>query len=144
MAGVSVDNRSLEDRSASHREGWSNMQCHRSMLTGKETIKSDLITLDTGSTLDLFGNRDLVEDLHEARECIRMFTNAGEKKICEQATVPGYGKVWFDESAIANIFSFASLAKKHRVTYDSAIEDAFVVHMKPEAIKFKKTDDGLY
>ena len=106
--------------------------------------RHDLITLDTGSTLDLFGNRALVEDLHEAQECIRMFTNAGEKKICEQATVPGYGKVWFDESAIANIFSFASLTKKYRVTYDSAVEDAFIVHLKGSTIKFEKTEDGLY
>ena len=140
----SVDGRSLGDRSATSREGWSNMQCHQSMLTDKESIKSDLITLDTGSTLDLFGNRALVEDLHEVQECIRMFTNVGDKKICEQATVPGYGKVWFDENAIANIFSFASLVKKYRVTYDSAVEDAFIVHMKSHVIKFTGNKDGLY
>ena len=40
----------------------------------------------------------------------------------------GFGKVWFDEQTIANIFALADLKKKYHVTYDTAIEDAFIVH----------------
>jgi hypothetical protein len=37
--------------------------------------------------------------------------------------------VWYDETAIANIFGFTDLKKKHRITFDSEKEDAFIVHM---------------
>ena len=39
-----------------------------------------------------------------------------------------FGKVWFDEQAIANIFALADLKKKYHVTYDLTIEDAFIVN----------------
>jgi hypothetical protein len=36
------------------------------------------------------------------------------------------------------------LADKHRITYDSGQEDAFLVHSDSGIIKFEKTPDGLY
>jgi hypothetical protein len=48
--------------------------------------------------------------------------------------------VWYDKTAIANIFGLSELKKRHRVTYDSEKEDAFIVHMNNNTIKFK----GLY
>jgi hypothetical protein len=58
--------------------------------------------------------------------------------------VPGFGKVYYDEEAIANIFGFSDLEKKHGITYDSNKEDAFLVHMDNETIKFECSPDGLY
>ena len=56
-----------------------------------------------------------------------------------------FGQVWFDNDAIANIFGFADLVDKHRITYDSRKEDAFVVHVSDDKkLKFKRTDKGLY
>jgi hypothetical protein len=51
--------------------------------------------------------------------------------------VPGFGKVYYDEDAIANIFGFSDLKKKHQITYDSDKEDAFLVHMDNKIIKFE-------
>ena len=39
--------------------------------------------------------------------------------------VPGFGRVWFDERAIANIFSIQDLKQNHHIYYDSEVEDAF-------------------
>jgi hypothetical protein len=72
--------------------------------------------LDNGSTLSLFGNPDMV-------------TNAGTKTTKQVADIPGFGTVWYDETAIANIFGLSDLKKKHRITFDSEKEDAFIVHM---------------
>ena len=47
--------------------------------------------------------------------------------------MPGFGTVWFDQDAIANIFGLNQLKKLARVTYDSDVKDAFLVH-KPEGI----------
>ena len=63
-----------------------------------------------------------------------MSTNAGSKRNDAKAEVPGIGDVWFDKEAIANILSLHLLAKKHRITYDSAKEDAFIVHQKTEGL----------
>ena len=73
-----------------------------------------------------------------------MRTNAGSKESNQQATVPGFGNVWFHEEAIANIFGFGDLVSKYRITYDSEKEDAFLVHMEHKTVKFTRTPEGLY
>jgi len=60
------------------------------------------------------------------------------------AQVPGFGQVWFDHKAIANIFGFNDMKKKYRIKYDSEQEDAFLVYTKDGIIKFKSTPEGLY
>ena len=46
---------------------------------------------------------------------------------------------------IANIFSFQDLKKQHHITYDSEVEDAFLVHKEDkEPVKFKSTSQGIY
>ena len=62
----------------------------------------------------------------------------------KKASVSNFGKVWFDDRAIANIFGMVDLKKKFRVTFDSAKEDAFLVHMDGNIIKFKCNQEGLY
>ncbi len=71
-------------------------------------------------------------------------TNAAVKQSNCEANVPGFGKVYYDEDAIANIFGFSDLKKKHRITYDSDTEDAFLVHMDNKIIKLECSPDELY
>jgi hypothetical protein len=52
--------------------------------------------------------------------------------------------VWYDETKIANIFGLSELKKKHRVTYDSEKEGAFIVHMYDNTLKFECNPQGLY
>jgi hypothetical protein len=52
--------------------------------------------------------------------------------------------VWYDKTTIANIFGLSKLKKKHRVTYDSEKEDAFIVHMNNDTLKFECNPEGLY
>jgi hypothetical protein len=66
------------------------------------------------------------------------------KKSNQEAHVPGFGKVYYNQDAIANIFGFLDLKKKHRITYDSEEEDAFIVHMDDHVLKFECTPKGLY
>jgi hypothetical protein len=102
------------------------------------------ITLDNGSTLSLFSNPDLVQDIRTSSKTLSLATNAGVKQSNREANVPGFGKVYYDEDAIANIFGFSDLKKKHRITYDSNKKDEFLVHMDNEIIKFECSPDGLY
>ncbi len=89
-------------------------------------------------------NPELVTDIQVTNTPISMRTNAGTKKIELEATVPGFGPTWFDPNQIANIYGFSHMVDKHRITYDSDQEDAFLVHSDTGTIKFERTPDGLY
>jgi hypothetical protein len=52
--------------------------------------------------------------------------------------------VWYDETAIANIFGLSDLKRKHRITFDSEKEDAFIDHTDKGNMNFKCNPEGLY
>jgi hypothetical protein len=52
-----------------------------------------------------------------------------------------WGEAWY---AITNIFSFANLADKYRITTDSAVEKAFTVHLSGKKVQFEQHENGLY
>ena len=102
------------------------------------------ITLDNGSTLSQFCNPELVKDIRQSNTTLKMHTNAGSKESNQQATVPGFGNVWFHEDATTNIFGFGDLVSKYRIAYDSEKEDAFLVRMEHKTMKFTRMPEGLY
>ena len=134
---TSGTNRSFQNK------GWSGLQVNLMNHEDSQSMRES-ITLDNGSTLSLFCNPELVKDIRQSNTTLKMHTNAGSKESNQQATVPGFGNVWFHEEAIANIFGFGDLASKYRITYDSEKEDAFLVHMKHKTVKFTRTPEGLY
>lgn len=107
-------------------------------------LKQRSIILDNGSTLSIFGNPDMVTNIRESNVTLELATNAGTRECNKIADVPGFGTVWFDEEAIANIFGLSDLKKKHRVTYDSEKGDKFIVHMNDGDIEFICNPEGLY
>ena len=109
------------------------------------TCEQKTIILDSGSTMSIFHNKFLVYDIKKSDHPIKIATNAGSRIVSKQAMVAGFGSVWYDEGAIANIFSIQDLKKQHHITYDSEIEDAFLVHKEDkEPVKFKCTSQGIY
>jgi hypothetical protein len=101
------------------------------------------MTLDNGSTLSLFLNPESVEDIQTSSKTLALGTNAGVTHSNQEATAPGFGTVCFDKDAIANIFGLSDLKKKCQITHDSEKEDAFLVHMENEIIKFECSPKGL-
>ena len=63
------------------------------------------IILDLGSTVNLFSNPDLVEEINKVDKEMHLASNAGVKTNNQKAEVPQYGEVWYYEEAITNIFS---------------------------------------
>jgi hypothetical protein len=104
--------------------------------------KEDSILLDNGSTLSLFGSPKMVTNIRESKTALELATNAGTRTTKKIANVPGYGTVWYDKTAIANIFGLSELKKNHRVTYEK--EDAFIVHVNDNTLKFECNPKGLY
>ena len=56
--------------------------------------------------------------------------------------LPGYGPVWFDPRAIANVLSLKLVKEKYHIKYNSNKDDGFVV-TKPTREKFKFIQSGL-
>ncbi len=142
------DNVSTISRGSS-KIGWSALLIKQkeSLYTEDREIVSRMkncITLDTGSTLSIFSNPALVEGIRTSETTLALNTNAGVSHSNQEAIVPSFGKVYYDANAIANIFGFSDLKKKHRITYDSDKEDAFSVYMNDGVVKFECSPDGLY
>jgi hypothetical protein len=143
------DNESYKSTTSktSSQIGWSGLIVEQSLYNNDRDAEDRLkncITLNNGSTLSLFSNPALVQDIQTSSKTLSLATNIGVKQSNREANVPGFGKVYYDEDAIANIFGFSDLKKKHQITYDSNKEDAFLVHMDNETIKFECSPYGLY
>ena len=131
------------ERTSTHQvsEGWAGVHYQ---LYQQDTMK-DWILLHNQSTVTIFCNPDLVSDIQEVKgESLDLVTNAGVLRTTQKASIPGWGKAWYNPHAITNIFSYAEMAQKHRITYDSATEDAFIVHLPDKKVKFNKTDLDSY
>ena len=62
-----------------------------------------------------------------------------------KADLPQWGEVCFNELAITNIISYAEMADRYRITYDSGKEDAFIVHLSNDKdVRFTRLGNNLY
>ena len=130
---------------SSKKTGWRGMQV---CLMGKKKdisskIKDDIIH-NNRSTLSIFANPEPVEGIRKSKSTLEMATNAGTRLTNQEANVPGFGTIWYDEGAIVNIFSFTELVEKHQITFNSSMENVFLVHQPDKIVKFECTPEGLY
>ena len=105
------------------------------------------ILLDNGSSMSIYHDCELVSGIRKAKRPIKIATNAGSRAVYNEADVKGFGTVWYDDNAIANIFALRDIKKRHRVTYDSDKEDAFIIHNSDnleECTKFECNAQGIY
>ena len=103
--------------------------------------------MDSQSTVDIFCNKKLVNNIYKADNGMTMRSNGGTMKVTKKASVRGYHKdVWFNSKAITNILSLKNLQQQYRVTYDS-VDQEFVVHREnhnKSNMKFKMHESGLH
>ena len=53
--------------------------------------------------------------------------------------------MWYNPRSLANILSLALVTEQYRVTLDTGVDNAFVVHVSEKhTIRFKRDKSGLY
>ena len=76
---------------------------------------------------------------------MHLATNGGSMVTNMKADLPQWGEVWFNENVITNIFSYAEMADRYRITYHSEKEDAFIVHLlDKKPVRFERIGMNLY
>ena len=114
-----------------------------------DIINRSWLLLDTCSTVSVACNPKIVNHI---RECapgggITVVTNGGSQTFTQMATLDILPiNVHFNEHSIANILSLSDVAnlKGARLTMDSEVERAIVLHFENQQYKFRECIDGLY
>ena len=93
-------------------------------------INPNWILLDSQSTINIFNTRKLFKYIRKCKvnEQVRCFCNGGYQDTDHIREVPGIGLVYYNKKSLANILSLSQIDSKYRVTYDSSIAKAFVMH----------------
>ena len=79
----------------------------------KARIPDRWILLDSQSTVDMFKNKKLLRNIHDAKKALSLHYNSGIAMVNKIGDLPGYGTVWFYEDGIANILSLNNVKKKY-------------------------------
>ena len=108
-------------------------------------LPPEWILLDNQSTVDVFTNRRLLKNIRRAQKNMSIHCTAGVAKTNLVGDLPGYGTVWYHPDGIANILSLSKVKEKYRVTFDSDINNQFIVH-RPDGTQriFQQSSRGLY
>ena len=114
--------------------------------TGK-VVPSSWILLDNQSTVDVFSNKDLLQDMRKVADTCRISCNAGVVRTNLVGDLPGYPvPVWCHPKGIANILSLHRVTQNCEVSYHSKRDGAsFVVTKDDGSVRhFKPSISGLH
>jgi hypothetical protein len=116
------------------------IQFHQAMLDDMK----NWILLDNQSSDTIFCNPEYVTSIRDVDQQMELHTNGGVLVTKQKATIPDWGDAWYNANGMTNIFSYAEMAQRYRITSDSAEEDSFTVHLPHKQVKFVKNALGLY
>lgn len=115
-------------------------------ISKRATIDSNILLLDSCSTINLVSNKDLLHDIHEVPVGMRVQCNAGTIMTNLKGSLGEFPEpVWYYPRGVVNILSMRSVSRHYHVQYDNERGKYFSV-TRPNGItvKFEPTKKGLY
>jgi len=113
----------------------------------KDGIPDTWIILDSASSIDMFINPDLLNDIQTSTEPITILSNAGRVTINKFGYMPGYPeKVWYHPTGAANVLSLRNVSMHFRVTMNTDSDNCIYVRAKHSSkhLRFVASPNGLY
>jgi hypothetical protein len=108
-------------------------------------IPSHWILLDSQSTVCVFKTKEFLKDIRPSTRRLHLLTNGGSQISNMVGDLPNFGEVWYNTQSLANILSMAEVRKRNRITMDTDVEPAFLVHRHDRSImRFIEYRTGLY
>mmetsp|Transcript_53098 Transcript_53098/g.158898 ORF Transcript_53098/g.158898 Transcript_53098/m.158898 type:complete len:232 (-) Transcript_53098:6-701(-) len=107
-------------------------------------IGPNWILLDTGSSIDVLSNPDLITNIHRSEQYTQIHCNAVIVRESHNGTLPGYVEVWFNKDGIENILSMSNMVDKLPVTCNSHNDDRFIIQKPDEQLIFNCSQSGMY
>ena len=103
------------------------------------------LLLDSQSTISIFCNKQLLHNIRQSPTTLKVFTNGGTQDSTLIGDVTNFGTVWYNPESMANILSLQQVRKVCRVTMDTNLEPALIVHRRDgTTMKFMEYSNGLY
>jgi hypothetical protein len=110
----------------------------------RKTISSNLVLLDSQSTVNLFTSPEHVHNIRPATTPINVHCNKGTLTTNAEADF-GDTPVYFDDRGIPNVLSLYRLGRIFKVSYDGTDRGGvFKEYTKQGVVEFKPTTNGLH
>ena len=106
------------------------------------------ILIDTGATSSLIHDRNLVTDVDTRDPPLTSIMNGGVHSCGHGGIYHGLQQplpVWYAPDSVGNILAFCDVWRLCRITLDTAVEAAFLVHLQDGTVlRFVEYTSGLY
>ena len=89
-------------------------------------------------------NDKYCDSIYDNENGLELITNGGKMFTQKKCNVPKFGKMWYNEQLVTNIFGFADLVKRYEIKYDSTKEEIFLIFVGEKVVRFKHIWNGLY
>ena len=111
---------------------------NKTQVLGK-SVSPWWLLLDSQYTVNVFMKNKLVRDICDAHKSfLRVLFNSRTRTIIKEATLPGFGAVWFDNRCTMNILY---LLKK--IVHDSVEAKKFIMVMPNKEVILNESHDGI-
>ena len=104
------------------------------------------LLIDSCSSTNLICDKRLLHGIFEAECPMTIHCNAGTVRITHKGYYRTYPEpVWYNPKGIANIMSLDNITKYYRITMDSRIDKAMILHKTDGSmVRITPTSKGLY
>ena len=102
------------------------------------------VLLNSESTIDIISKKAMVSNISKLPSPITLHFNAGPRQVEYTVDINGYGRVWYNPKAIANILSLYRATRKCQVVFDSEDVNCFRMMLPVREVVFNVSMEGLY